>query len=372
MRLDSGIQDHCDVRGLLDHDQYSGEFRRLLCVAKNDGVSYSECITAAELIRSSSGPGWRQAWEELARSHLRRAEQTRRSGKDAATQKAWLHAANYFMAAAIERTPEGPEPTLQALARTCLRHYLENLTPQGETVAIPWLEGRSLEGFYLPIVPHGADPGPVVVCIAETRRTKEEILSLVLRSARQRGMALLCVDLPDEMAAGCCAPETGITAILDYLTDSRGIDAARIAVIGDGSPSSLVTRGIARDGRVAAAVCDGGLWDLWATQQTEARGAALGMMQSCARPSVLTCPLLVPLRDGDGIAPAHARHLLTERHPGNRDILLKVFGENSGTPWPIDGYDWILVADFVFDWLSRHLKADDAGTGRSRPIDTRL
>ncbi|MFT4277397.1 MAG: hypothetical protein QM576_13670 [Rhodopseudomonas sp.] len=63
---------------------------------------------------------------------------------------------------------------------------------------------------------------------------------------------------------------------------------------------------------------------------------------------------------------------MTERHPGNRDILLKVFGENGGTPWPIDGYDWILVADFVFDWLSRHLKADDAGTGRSRPIDTRL
>lgn len=372
MRLDSGIQDHRDVRGLLDHHEYSGEFCRLLCVAKNDGVSYSECVTAAKLIRSNGGPGWRQAWEELARSHLRRAEESGRAGNDTAAQKAWLHAANYFMAAAIERSPEGSEPALVALARSCLRHYLEKLKPQGETVAIPWLEDRSLEGFYLPVAPHGGDAGPVVVCIAETRRTKEEILSLVLRSARQRGMALLCMDLPDETSAGCSAPETGITAILDYLTDSRGIDAARIAVIGDGSPSSLITRGIARDGRVAAAVCDGGLWDLWAMRHTETRGAALGMVQSCARPSAVACPLLVPLSDGDGIAPAHARHLLAEHHPGNRDILLKVFGENSSAPWPVDGYDWILVADFVFDWLGQHLKGDDTETGCSHLVDTRL
>ena len=363
MRIDNGIQDHRDVRGLLDHDEYSGEFRRLLCVAKNDGASFSECVTAAKLIRSSDGPGWRQAWEELARSHLCRAEEACRVGNEAAAQRSWLHAANYFMAAAIERTPEGADPTLQALARTCLRHYLENLKPQGETVAIPWLEGRALEGFYLPIGQQGADAGPVVVCIAETRRTKEEILSLVLRSARQRGMGLLCVDLPVEASAARSGPETGITATVDYLTDSRGIDPARIAVIGDGSPSSLVARGIALDGRISAAVCDGGLWDLWATQQTEARGAALGMVTSCARPQALICPLLVPLRAGDGIDPVHARHLLSEHHPGNRDVLLKVFGETSDASWPVDGYDWILVADFVFDWLSQQLQVDGVETG---------
>ncbi|PZA11142.1 hypothetical protein DNX69_17680 [Rhodopseudomonas palustris] len=372
MRFDNGIQDHLDFRGLLGHDEYSDEFRRLLCVAKNDGVSFYECLTAAQLIRSNNGPGWRQAWEELARTHLRRAEDFVRAGNGAAAQKAWLHAANYFMAAAIGSNPESADPALGALAGNCLRHYLENLRPQGETVAIPWLEGRSLEGFFLPVGSLGADAAPVVVCIAETRRTKEEILSLVLRSARQRGMSLLCVDLPDDAAAARSGPATAITAILDYLIDCRGIDRTRIAVIGDGSPSSLVTRGIALDGRVAAAVCDGGLWDLWASRQTDASGAALGMMPGCTRPPAVTCPLLVPLRAGDGIEPGHARHLLDQHYPGNREILLKVFGETSNAPWTADGYDLVLVADFVFDWLSQRLKLDDIEAAGSDGVERRL
>ncbi|WP_346296253.1 hypothetical protein LRC39_02760 [Rhodopseudomonas sp. P1] len=372
MRLGNSIQDHCDVRGLLDHDEYSDEFSRLLCVAQNEGVSFSECVAAAKLIRSSNGPGWRQAWEELARSHLRRAQEACRTGNELAAQKGWLHAANYFMAAAIESCPEGAEPTLGALAHTCLRHFLAKLTPQGETVVIPWLEERSLEGFYLPVTSHGANAHPVVVCIAETRRTKEEILSLVLRSARQRGMALLCVDLPDEAPSPRVAAETGITAALDYLIEARGIDPARIAVIGDGSPSSLVTRGIALDGRAAAAVCDGGLWDLWAARQTDACVAALGMVQAGPRLPAMNCPMLVPLRAGEAIEPGHARHLLAQHHPGNRDILLKVFGETSSGPWTLDGYDPILVADFVFDWLGQQLNAGAGEADCIRRLESRL
>ncbi|OPF94593.1 hypothetical protein [Rhodopseudomonas palustris] len=372
MRLVSGIQDHCDVRGLLDHDEYSGEFSRLLCVAQNEGVSFSECVAAAKLIRSSNGPGWRQAWEELARSHVQRAEEARRTGNEPEAQKSWLHAANYFMAAAIESCPEGAEPALGALARSCLHNYLAHLTPQGETVAIPWLEPRSLEGFYLPVGTYSAETGPVVVCIAETRRTKEEILSLVLRSARKRGMTLLCVDLPDEPPSSRAGPETGIPAILDYLIDGRGIDAKRIAVISDGSPSSLVTRGIALDGRIAAAVCDGGLWDLWVARQTEACGAALGMVQGCARRPAVSCPMLVPLLASEGIEPGHARQLLTEHHPGNRDILLKVFGETSSGPWTLNGYDPILVADFVFDWVGQQLKAATGDADCIRRLESRL
>ncbi|NEW88977.1 hypothetical protein DU475_17130 [Rhodopseudomonas sp. WA056] len=369
MRLDNGIQDHRDVRGLLDHHEYSAEFSRLLCVAQSDGVTFSECVAAAGRIRSSGGPGWRRTWDDLARSHLHRAEQARRSGNHAKAQKSWLHAANYFMAAAIESRPDGAEPTLGFLARTCLHHYLENLDPRGERVTIPWLEHRSLEGVYLPIAARGGVPAPVVVCIAETRRTKEELLSLVLRSARERGMALLCVGLPgsgDDQSLGRIRAETGIAAILDYLIDTRGVDPSRIAVIGDGSPSSVVACGVALDGRAAAAVCDGGLWDLWEARQTGARGAALGMMHGCARAPAVACPLLVPLLAGDGIEPAHARDLLAEHHPGNRDILLKVFGENGNAPWSVGGYDPILVADFVFDWLAGRLAADCAESGIRR------
>lgn len=366
LQLDHGIRDHRDVRGLLDHDEYSAEFRRLLCVAQTDGATYSECVTAAGLIRASNGPGWRRTWEELGSLHRRRADEATRSCNYAAAQRSWLHAANYFMAAAIEQCPDGKDQRLGSLARQCLRQFLTNLYPQGQTVTIPWLEGRSLDCFHLPIATRGAGTAPIVVCVAECRRTKEEILSLVLRSARQHGMALLCVDLPpqeDLSAPFRTGPETAIVAIVDYIVDTLRIDPDRIAVISDGSPSSMVARGVALDGRVAAAVCDGGLWELWTERQTSARDGAPGLMLGSPRAPAVHCPMLVPLRASDGIDPSHARRLLAERHPHSRDVLIEVFGDGHGEPWNLAGYDPILLADFVFDWLGQHLDPGPTDNG---------
>jgi dienelactone hydrolase len=377
--LDESCYEHHDVRVLLEHDAYSGEFRRLLCVAQNGGATVSECVSAASLIiRANGGRSWRRAWEDLAGSHLRRAELARRAGDLPTAQSSWLHAANYFMAAAIEDEPEGADEAqgFRLLARKCLRLYLDNLRPRGETVTIPWLDGRDLEGFYLPTGLPGARPAPVAVCVAESRRNKEEILSLVARSARQRGMALLCVDLPgtaDDSGRGPGRPETGISAIVDYLVDKPGVDAARIAVLGDGSPSSIVAKGVGRDGRVAAAVCDGGLWELWEHEQTSKPAAQLGMVQAAPIVPPVHCPMLIPLRAGDSIDPVHARRLLADRHPSNNNIVLKVLGDSQAESWEMAGYDPILAADFIFDWLDRQFhRRHDAETGIVRRFAPRL
>lgn len=82
--------------------------------------------------------------------------------------------------------------------------------------------------------------------------------------------------------------------------------------------------------------------------------------------------MLVPLLASEGIEPGHARQLLTEHHPGNRDILLKVFGETSSGPWTLNGYDPILVADFVFDWVGQQLKAATGDADCIRRLESRL
>ncbi len=49
---------------------------------------------------------------------------------------------------------------------------------------------------------------------------------------------------------------------MDYLLERDDVDESRIAILSDQLQSSFVARGIAFDDRFAAAVCDGGLWDL--------------------------------------------------------------------------------------------------------------
>ena len=54
-------------------------------------------------------------------------------------------------------------------------------------------------------------------------------------------------------------------------------DAGRLAVLADGGPSSLVARGVALDGRVAAVVCDGGVWELWEHAHTPSSADRFGI-----------------------------------------------------------------------------------------------
>ena len=82
-------------------------------------------------------------------------------------------------------------------------------------------------------------------------------------------MSVLAVDL---LGAGASARfedvvgrsdlEATIGQIMDYLVERDDVDEHRIAILADGWGSSFVARGIAFDDRFAAAVCDGGIWDL--------------------------------------------------------------------------------------------------------------
>ena len=82
-------------------------------------------------------------------------------------------------------------------------------------------------------------------------------------------MSLLAVDLlgsgpeaPFEQIVGRSDLEMTVGHIMDYLVERPDVDPGRIAILADGWGSSFVARGIAFDDRFAAAVCDGGIWDL--------------------------------------------------------------------------------------------------------------
>ena len=73
---------------------------------------------------------------------------------------------------------------------------------------------------------------------------------------------------------------------------------SRVAILADGWGSSFVARGIACDGRFAAAVCDGGIWDLHERAFLIDRNAQLepGMIGRLGLNRVarnISCPVLI-------------------------------------------------------------------------------
>ena len=230
----------------------------------------SECFLAVSRIDPDDRPNsWYREWIRIADLSDERGNAAFERGHVLTAQSNWLRAINYYQAStlALDAADTRPQDALGAM-RACARRYIAHLTPAGEVVEIPWLEGHALEGYFLP-APATSGRTPVVVCMGDPGHRKEEYLFKVARYARERGMSLLAVDLLGsgtgaefEEVVGRRDLETSVCHVMDYLTTRDDVDEHRIAILGDGAGSSFVARGVALDNRFAAVVCDGGIWDM--------------------------------------------------------------------------------------------------------------
>src|SRR5262249_15306102 len=150
----------------------------------------------------------------------------------------------------------------------CARSFLAAREPAGEVVTLPWTDEHSLQGYFLP-APSAKGPTPTVICIGEPGHRKEEFLSKLAPHARERGLSLLAIDLFGEQRDDYLDEllrrrdlESSIASVTDYLATRGDVDFGRVAIVADGWGSSFVARAVLQEPRLAAAVCDGGLWDL--------------------------------------------------------------------------------------------------------------
>src|SRR6185369_8521574 len=238
-----------------DSEEFSTEFLRLLGAAQEGGAMVSECFLAASRIDPDDHAGsWYREWLRIADLSHERANAAFARGHVLTAQGNWQRAINYYQAStfALEAADRKRQDALGTM-RACARRYIAHLSPAGEVVEIPWLEGHALEGYFLP-APVTSARAPVVVCVGDPGHRKEEYLFKVARHARERGMSLLAVDLLgsgtganfDEVV-GHLDLELSVGCVMDYLTTRDDVDEHRIAVLGDGAGSSFVARGVALD-----------------------------------------------------------------------------------------------------------------------------
>jgi hypothetical protein len=355
-----------DLIQALQHDEWLSALHRLLWLCRGDDEATAVCLATAKAVELGNGTRWRQAWQGVAERCAERAKAAAQADAAGQATRFWLQAANYQLAAAAGSDGDCA-PNLLAAANRSVVQFLESLDPPGAAVSIPWREGRTLNALYCPVHGAGSDAAPVVICVAETRYSKDALVAALAPQARPRGIAVLCIEPGEPAATGPldlrARPETAIVAAIDYVIDGLGVDPRRIAVMADGSPSSLVASGVALDGRIAAAVCDAGLWALWEGEHLGSSAARLASGKAAAA-AALPCPTLVPLDARDGIDPAHARRLLASRYPRNGRIAVTAFGTTDVAGWEPDP---VLAADAVFDWLRPLIDSStDAGSDRAR------
>lgn len=353
-----------------EREDLSLEFMRLLAAAQEGGSTVSECWLTASRIDFTDDDSWYREWTRTADANNERGFAAFANGNLVTARSNWLRALNYYLAAAypFDLAPDKQRAATSAM-RECAANYLRHRGPRGEIVSIPWLSEFALQGYYLP-ARASRDPAPVVICIGEPGHRKEEYLFKLAPHAFERGISLLAVDLlgdgtgqPFEKLVRSHKLEAAIEPVMDYLVGRDDVDGERIAILGDGWSSSFVARGIAFDPRFAAAVCDGGIWDLHERAFLKRRMAAAdtdgdwsaetsGILRN------ISCPLLITLGERGWLKTDRVAELADQLGISRRDITLKIFerAETAAAQGHMDNPT--LANEFIFDWIASRLGSD--------------
>ncbi|MFT4117385.1 alpha/beta hydrolase [Bradyrhizobium sp.] len=353
-----------------EREDLSAEFTRLLTAAQEGGATIAECLMIARHLKQADEPSWHREWKKLAHANRQRAEAAFAEGHMATAQRNWLRAMNYYSAAAMPLDLADERRWVAVLAmQECARRFLSARRPAGEVVTIPWADdGHALQGYFLP-APSANGRAPTVICIGEPGHRKEEFLFKLAPHARERGFSMLALDLLGEQRDDYVEAllqrrdlESSIASAMDYLETRSDVDFDRVAIVADGWGSSFVARAVLQEPRIAAAVCDGGLWDLhersfFASRFAMSDLSIVPVPHSPLMASSAECPVLITLGEDGWLKADRARRIVQKSQPSNSDIALKVFTAAETGAAQAHADNPSLANEYIFDWLESQLGA---------------
>lgn len=315
-----------------------------------------------EIYGLASRRSWVARWLEIANEYALLGELSINKNAAHGATEAWLCALTSFEVArrlVDEGDPQGGDIAAQVQASI---QSFESLDQNLERVLIARCDQVEFPAYYLRA---GArDPAaPAVICISREEEAGAALLGRLLPVVIGRGMSILVVSHDD--ISSDWRGQSQLSCCLDYLSDRPEVDATRIGVYGEGLSAALATDFAASDRRVAAAVCDGGLWN-WARIQasvgwiTNTADAADEQVDSARRSRLvrkLRCPALV-VAGGRGTASVSEAIKLKADCGGARiDLELAVTPVVQTPLGEIENF--VTSDDCVFGWLEHKLHASD-------------
>lgn len=302
---------------------------------------------------------WVEKWITIGDVHCLSADLNIQMGVFDEAIQAWLCALTAFEVAK-RLVDEGPR-SADVLARVeaTIQGFGLALEKKVERVQIACCEQAELLAYYLPA--GGPDSAPAVVCISSEQESGAMLLGRLLPVVIGRGMSVLVVSHEDVSSQWRGQSEVLLSCCLDYVSARPDVDAARIAVYGEGLSAALATDLAVSDRRVAAAVCDGGLWN-WAKTMTSVRWmtrtvdvADEDVISARRSRSLqrLRCPVLVVAGGRGTVSVLEAIKLQADCKAVRMDLELFVARRISTPLGEIENF--VTSDDSTFGWLERKL-----------------
>ncbi|WP_271554965.1 alpha/beta hydrolase [Bradyrhizobium sp. CCBAU 45394] len=250
---------------------------------------------------------------------------------------------------------------------------LEVALAKVERVKIASCDYTELLAYY---VPAGNDrlPTPAVICISMEDESETTLLARLLPAVIDRGMSLLVVSHRDVSNPAWGLSQALLSSCLDYLSARPGVDAARIGVYGEGMSAALATDFAASDRRLAAVVCDGGLWN-W-TRMRASVGWMTGVADAPEQGRVtahrtqlmrrLRCPVLVVTGGRGFVSVSEAMKLQTECIEERIDLDLAMPRMIKSSGGCIENF--VTLDDCIFGWLKQKLAFSAAPSSEPKDL----
>jgi pimeloyl-ACP methyl ester carboxylesterase len=145
--------------------------------------------------------------------------------------------------------------------RTCFREAAKLFDPPVEVVNIPYENGRTLPGYFIPGGPAG-EKRPTILVLGGGDSALEELYGVVPVGAQRRGYNVLMFEIPGQRAMFFDSPdlffrpdaEVPIGYAVDYALSRPEVDPSRIALIGASFGGYFAPRAAAFDKRLAAVI----------------------------------------------------------------------------------------------------------------------
>ncbi|WGD51154.1 hypothetical protein QA641_37560 [Bradyrhizobium sp. CB1650] len=204
---------------------------------------------------------WGATWAGTGDAYRRLADlNINRKEYDGATE-AWLCALTAFEVARRLVADDDPrradvsakvEDGLQRIG-LCFGHEVESLQ-------IACGDLGAFLAYYLPAgTPNSRTPA--VICVSNEEETGVTLLGRLLPVLIGRGMSVLVLSHEHIANHARGGSQIVLSYCLDHLSARPDVDSSRIGIYGDGLSASLATDFAVYDRRIAAAVCDGGIWN---------------------------------------------------------------------------------------------------------------
>lgn len=303
---------------------------------------------------------WIARWTKTGDTHCLLADLNIQKGAVDEAAEAWLCALTAFeVARRLTEEGDARGGTVSAKVEAGIQKFASLLDQKVERVRIACCDETELLGYYLP-AKESNSCSPAVICISSEQETKSMLLGRLLPVLIGRSMSVLVVSHEDVWSHSRGRSEILLSCCLDLLSVQAGVDATRIGVYGDGLSAALATDFAAFDCRVAAAVCDGGLWNrtrTWVSVQWMTKAAdpleqdvfATDRSQLVRR---MRCPVLVVAGGRGIVSESEAIKLQADCVAARIDldlIMRRVIRSSEEVE------NFVATDDWIFGWLEQKL-----------------